>query len=95
MQFRSATTTCTFPVRPPQRHRPHPDGRALLIIQSVTGLLFRVDPSTGIATKVDLGGALLTAGDGLLLSGRTLFVVQNRLNQVAVVRLNSAGTAGR
>ena len=37
---------------------------------------------------------MLTNGDGLLLSGRTLFVVQNRLNRVAVVRLNSAGTSG-
>ena len=71
-----------------------PDGDALLVIQSATGLLFRVDPSTGDATQVDLGGASLANGDGLLLSGRTLFVVQNRLNQVAVVRLNSEGTAG-
>ena len=71
-----------------------PDGEALLVIQSPTGFLFRVDTSTGIATRVDLGGAVLVNGDGLLLSGRTLFVVQNRDNQVAVVRLNSAGTAG-
>ena len=71
-----------------------PDGDALLIVQSSTGLLLRVNPSTGVATAVDLGGALMTNGDGLLLSGRTLFVVQNRLNQVAVVRLNSTGTSG-
>ena len=30
----------------------------------------------------------------MLLKGRTLYVVQNRLNQVAVVKLNRAGTAG-
>ena len=71
-----------------------PDGKALLVIQSSTGLLFRVNPATGFATQVDLGGSLLLNGDGLLLSGRTLFVVQNRLNQVAVLRLNSAGTSG-
>ena len=71
-----------------------PDGNALLVIQSATGLLFRVDPATGAATQVDLGGTLLTNGDGLLLSGHTLFVVQNRLNRVAVVELNSAGTSG-
>ena len=71
-----------------------PDGDALLVIQSATGLLFRVDPATGDATQVDLGGTLLVNGDGLLLSGRTLFVVQNRLNRVAVVELNSAGTSG-
>ena len=71
-----------------------PDRRALLIIQTATGLLFRVDPVTGNATQVDLGGAVLTAGDGLLVSGRTLLVVQNRLNQVAVVHLNREGTEG-
>jgi sugar lactone lactonase YvrE len=71
-----------------------PDGRALIIVQSATGLLFRVDPATGVARTVDLGGVLMTNGDGLLLLGRTLYVVQNQLNRVAVVRLNRAGTAG-
>jgi sugar lactone lactonase YvrE len=71
-----------------------PDGRALLVVQSNTGFLFRVDPRTGVATRVDLGSTLLTNGDGLLLRGRTLYAVQNRLNQVAVLRLNQAGTRG-
>jgi hypothetical protein len=62
-------------------------------VQTNTGLLFRVDPATGVATSVDLGGELVTAGDGILLRGRTLYVVQNVRNQVAVVRLNPAGTA--
>ena len=72
-----------------------PNGRALLIIQSPTGLLFRVDPRTGEATLVDLGGITLTNGDGLLLKGRTLYVVRNRDNEVAVVKLNWRGTEGR
>jgi len=46
------------------------------------------------ATKVDLGGTTLPNGDGLLLQGRTLFVVQNQNNRVAVIRLNAAGTQG-
>jgi sugar lactone lactonase YvrE len=71
-----------------------PDGTALLIVQSATGLLLRVDPDTGVATTVDLGGELLSNGDGLLLSGRTLYAVQNQLNRVAVVRLNASGTEG-
>jgi hypothetical protein len=36
---------------------------------------------------IDLGGASLTAGDGLALQGRTLYVVRNQLNQIAVVNL--------
>jgi sugar lactone lactonase YvrE len=71
-----------------------PDGKALLLMQSITGLLFRVDPATGEATTVDLGGATLPAGDGILLRGRTLYVVQNVLDQVAVVSLDRSGTSG-
>ena len=71
-----------------------PDGRALLVIHSASGTLFRVDPATGIATTVDLNGGSLPAGDGILLIGRTLYVVQNQLNQVTVVRLNRAGSSG-
>ena len=71
-----------------------PDRRALLVIQSDTGTLFRVDTSTGAATPVDLGGENLINGDGLLLDGRTLYAVQNRLNTVAVVRMSRDGTSG-
>jgi sugar lactone lactonase YvrE len=69
-----------------------PDRHALLVIQSVTGLLFRVDPKTGVATQVDLSGERLSFGDGLLVTGRILYVVQNQLNRVAVVKLNRSGT---
>lgn len=64
-----------------------PDGDTLIIVQTNTGTLFAVDPSSGEADAIDLGEDDVTSGDGLLLRGRTLFVVQNQLNQVAVVRL--------
>ncbi|MBZ5734191.1 SMP-30/gluconolactonase/LRE family protein [Nocardioides sp. TRM66260-LWL] len=72
-----------------------PDGRALLVVDSSDGRLHRVDPRTGVTTVVDLGGAALTNGDGLLRTGRTLLAVQNRLNRVAVVRLSTDGRSGR
>jgi sugar lactone lactonase YvrE len=71
-----------------------PDGKGLIIVQSNTGLLFRVNPATGVTRTVDLGGELVTNGDGLLLLGRTLYVVRNQNNEVAVVSLNRAGTRG-
>ncbi|TYL50875.1 SMP-30/gluconolactonase/LRE family protein [Agromyces mariniharenae] len=71
-----------------------PDHQALLVIQSATATLFRVDPATGEATAVDLGGETLAAGDGLLVVGNTLYVVQNQLNTVAVVQLSPDGTSG-
>src|SRR2546423_4919406 len=70
-----------------------PDGRGLIVVQSNTGKLFRVDPRTGVTRVVDLGTESVPNGDGLLRVGRTLYVVQNRLNAVAVLRLNRAGTA--
>ncbi|MGW6727118.1 SMP-30/gluconolactonase/LRE family protein [Nocardia sp. NPDC055029] len=71
-----------------------PDGTGLLIVQSVTGQLFRVDPTTGLARRVDLGGESLTDGDGLLLQDTTLFAVQNRRNAIAMITLDPAGTVG-
>jgi sugar lactone lactonase YvrE len=71
-----------------------PDGRALLVVQSTPGALWRVDPRTGAATRLDIPVESLVNGDGLLLDGRKLYVVQNRLNRITVINLNRAGTAG-
>lgn len=70
-----------------------PDGDALIVVQSNTGLLFRVSTS-GFSRQVALAETLPN-GDGLLLRGRTLYVVQNRLNTVAELRLNHSGDAAR
>ncbi|MBA2895084.1 SMP-30/gluconolactonase/LRE family protein [Nonomuraea soli] len=71
-----------------------PDRTGLLIVQSNTGKLFRADPASGVTTEVDLGGETLVNGDGLLLRGTTLYVVQNRLNTVTVLTLDEAATKG-
>ena len=59
----------------------------LILVQSGTGLLFRVDPATGEARTIDLGGQSLSAGDGLELVGSTLYVVRNQLGQIVRIRL--------
>jgi sugar lactone lactonase YvrE len=71
------------------------DGKVLLAVQTNTGTLFRINPRTGRTRAVDLGGATLANGDGMLLAGRVLFVVQNRLNQIAVVKLSRSLDRGR
>lgn len=43
---------------------------------------------------VDIGGYPLENGDGPLLDGRILYVVQNRRQSLAVIRLNAEGTSG-
>ncbi len=63
------------------------DGKALLIVQSNTGKVFAVDPATGAATTVDLAGETVPNGDGLLLVGRRLHVVQNQQSTVTTIAL--------
>jgi hypothetical protein len=71
-----------------------PDGRTLLLVQSNLGLLFRASARTGVTDQVDLGGASLTSGDGLLRRGSTLYVVRNQLNQIAVIELGRRYASG-
>ncbi|MDQ3672157.1 MAG: superoxide dismutase [Actinomycetota bacterium] len=66
-----------------------PDGNALIAVQTNLGRLYRIDPRTGEADLIELAG-----GDGLVLDGRTLYVVQGELDRVAVVRLSPALDAG-
>lgn len=65
-----------------------PNGDTLVIVQSNTGRLFTVDPDTGATTAIDLGGESVVNGDGILLDGRNLWVVQNRDNVLTLVRLS-------
>jgi streptogramin lyase len=63
-------------------------GEALIAIQSNAPALLLIDPETGVADRIEIsGGDATTNGDGLLLEGRTLYIVQNRLHRVAVVEL--------
>jgi hypothetical protein len=66
----------------------------LVVVHSARGELFRLDPATGAASPIDLGGATVTAGDGLELAGRTLYVVRNQLSRVAVLELDDGATMG-
>lgn len=71
-----------------------PDGKTLVVVQSGTGKLFRVT-SAGVTTEIDLGGDTVMNGDGILLQGRTLYVVRNQDNQIAVVQLGKGFASGR
>ncbi|WP_433678199.1 SMP-30/gluconolactonase/LRE family protein [Nocardia sp. CA-119907] len=71
-----------------------PDGQALLVVQTSTAKLFRVDPNTGHSIQVDLGGTALPWADGLYLDGSTLYVVLSQQSQVAVFRMSPDGRSG-
>jgi streptogramin lyase len=71
-----------------------PNGKMLIAVQSSTASLLRIDPSTGVADTIELTGGDATNGDGLLLEGQTLYLVQNRSNQVAVIHLAADLSSG-
>jgi hypothetical protein len=64
------------------------DGKALIVVHSNLGALYRVDTESDVVTQLELWGDAVPSGDGLLLQGRTLYVVQNFFNQIAVVELD-------
>jgi sugar lactone lactonase YvrE len=71
-----------------------PNGETLILVNSTLGTLYQVDPETGVATLIDLGGGSVPNGDGILLHGKTLYVVQNQLNQIAVIELSPDLSSG-
>lgn len=72
-----------------------PSGHKLIVANMDRGELYSVNPYNGSAKLIDLGGDLVPYADGILLDGRTLYVVQNVLNQIAVIRLDSKLKSGR
>jgi outer membrane protein assembly factor BamB len=71
------------------------NGMTLVVVQSATGKLFTVTPA-GVTDEIVLAdGESVPNGDGILLDGRVLFVVQNRLNLVAKIKLRADLDSGR
>lgn len=64
------------------------NGKTLVVVNYILGDIYRVDPETGFATRIDLGGESIPFGDGLVLRGKTLYVVQNFANEIAVFTLS-------
>jgi sugar lactone lactonase YvrE len=74
-----------------------PNGETLIVISSAAQAVYLVDPETGEAAQVDLNGVAVPNGDGLVLQGKTLYVVQNFSNQIGVISLSPdlrSGTVG-
>ncbi|MEU5693181.1 superoxide dismutase [Actinosynnema sp. NPDC020468] len=69
-----------------------PDLRALIVAQHNTGVLFRVDPTTGRTAEIPITGGPLSNTDGILRAGTTLYVAENRDDRVAVVTLDPTGS---
>jgi len=70
------------------------DGQWLVVVNSTVGKLYRVDPWTGAAVEIDLGGESVSSGDGLLFHGSLLYVLRNSLNELVTIDLAEDLTSG-
>lgn len=72
------------------------DGSILLVNHTALGVLATVDPRTGASRLVTLSGGSLVPGtlDGLIVRGRTAWVVQNFANSIAEVELDPGWASG-
>jgi len=72
------------------------DGKELVVINISTGVLYLVDTESGAASPVRIKGEeqLFPDGDGLYMDGRTLYIMQNFTQKIAVVELSDDLTQG-
>jgi sugar lactone lactonase YvrE len=88
--------SCTFGL-PPRANgiAATPDGKHLIVVHMSEGQLYLFDTTTFATIPIVVsggdaaGGAAACGGDGLLLDGTTLYVVQAPLNRVAVIEMSA------
>lgn len=68
------------------------DGTTLLVVQSNTGNLYRIDIESQEIEQVDLGDESLPGGDGMVLDGSYLYVVGN--GEIRIVQLEDDLSSG-
>ncbi|MDP9377209.1 MAG: hypothetical protein M3P40_06505 [Actinomycetota bacterium] len=71
------------------------DARTLVFVNSSNGRLYRVDTVRERIRAIDLDGRPVTFGDGLERVGRTLYVIRNRVERIAKIRLGRHARSGR
>jgi Cu-Zn family superoxide dismutase len=69
------------------------DGETLIVVSGGTGALYSIDVGSQTVTEITVGEAF-PGGDGLVLDGQTLYVVQNGADRVAVVTLSDDFATG-
>jgi hypothetical protein len=58
------------------------------------GKLFRIEVASKAVTEINLGGAALTNGDGILLNGQTLYVSRNQQGLIVKLQLSADLASG-
>jgi len=70
------------------------DGKYLIVVQSNTGKLFRIEIASKAVAEINLGGATVTNGDGILLNGQTLYVSRNQQGLIVKLQLSDDLASG-
>ena len=70
-------------------------GRSLVVAQSNVGRLWRFDLGTRAAAPIESGDTNLVDADGLVLHGRTLWVVRNRSHVLTTLHLGANAATAR
>jgi Cu-Zn family superoxide dismutase len=63
------------------------DGSHLIVVQMNKGLLFRIGIAEKRIAPIDIGGESVATGDGLVLDGRTLYVVRQGEQEIVTIEL--------
>lgn len=71
------------------------NGRLLVVVQSNTGKLFRIDTRRKRVSEIDLHGVTLAHGDGLVARGNRLYVLRNAENEIVELKLLRDRRSGR
>jgi sugar lactone lactonase YvrE len=65
------------------------DGKHLIAVSTAGRKLYLINPETGIAKTIATGSYTVVNGDGLMLDGQLLYVVQNQSNLIAIFHLSN------
>jgi sugar lactone lactonase YvrE len=93
--------SCTFGL-PPRANgiTATPNGKHLIVVHMSEGRLYLINTRTLSAIPINItggdfaGGGAACGGDGLLLDGKTLYVVQAPLDRIAVIDMSSDYRSG-
>lgn len=70
------------------------DGKTLLTGQMNKGLLFKIDVATKKITPIDIKGETVEGVDGLVLRGRTLYVIRQPAAEIVTIELSRDMSSG-
>jgi Cu-Zn family superoxide dismutase len=70
------------------------DGKYLIVVQTNTGKLYRIELATKQVSPIAVGSETFTFGDGILVTGNVLHIMRNQLALLVSVQLSNDYSTG-